>query len=100
MTSIAYLERGDAWMALAIPRGLRRRRSQRGSRRRVQIIADGSDANSAGVSLGYATNLIAGYGQEIAARACTGRGAPARVGGASSRASASGSTRGSRAATS
>ena len=28
----------------------------------VQIIADGSDANSAGVSLGYATNLIAQYG--------------------------------------
>ena len=70
-----------------------------GGRRRCRSIADGSDANSTNVALGYATNLIAGYAQEIGAR----RGVPA--GGPptrrrSSRASASGSTRGSRAATS
>jgi drug efflux transport system permease protein len=61
------LERGTAWLALVIPSGygaaLAGGRSQT-----VQIVADGSDANSAGVSLGYAANLIAGYGQEVAAR--------------------------------
>jgi ABC-2 type transport system permease protein len=31
------------------------------------VIADGSDANSTSVALGYATNLIAGYQQELAA---------------------------------
>jgi ABC-2 type transport system permease protein len=34
----------------------------------VQIVADGSDANSAGVSLGYATNLIADYSREVSWR--------------------------------
>lgn len=61
-----YLERGSAWMALAIPSGfgagIADRRPQT-----VQIVADGSDANSATVSLGYAANLIALYGQEKAA---------------------------------
>jgi ABC-2 type transport system permease protein len=62
-----YLEHGDAWLAITIPAGYE---EAIGSRRSgsVQIIADGSDANSAGVSLGYATNLIAGYGQELSAR--------------------------------
>ena len=76
-----YLEHGDAWMAVAIPAGLRR--GDRHARRRasVQIIADGSDANSAGVSLGYATNLIAGYGQEFARRRSDrAAAAPARAG--------------------
>jgi ABC-2 type transport system permease protein len=34
----------------------------------VQIVADGTDANSAGMSMGYASNLIATYAQELAAR--------------------------------
>jgi drug efflux transport system permease protein len=62
-----YLERGDAWLAITIPAGYDEAIGSRGSGS-VQIIADGSDANSAGVSLGYATNLIAGYGQELSAR--------------------------------
>src|SRR5829696_362988 len=71
-----YLERGHAWMALAIPGGygdtLRRGRPQT-----VQVIADGSDANSTNVALGYATNLIAAYTQELAAaRAPAGISAP------------------------
>ena len=60
-----YLESGTAWLAVAIPPGygdgLLAGRTQT-----VQVLADGSDANSAGVSLGYATNLIAQYSQEIA----------------------------------
>ena len=62
------LERGDAWMALVVPPGYGSALAS-GHSQAVQIVADGSDANSAGVSMSYATNLIAGYGQEIAARA-------------------------------
>jgi ABC-2 type transport system permease protein len=58
-----FLERGTAWLALAIPAGYAESLAS-GRRATVQIVADGSDANSAGVSLGYATNLIASAGQE------------------------------------
>jgi ABC-2 type transport system permease protein len=62
-----YLEHGDAWMALVIPLGYGR--SVAGGRPAVvQVLADGSDANSTNIALGYATNLIAGYSQEIAAQ--------------------------------
>ena len=54
-------------MALAIPAGYGER-VDAGRPQTVQVVADGSDANSAGVALGYATNLIAVYAQEIAAR--------------------------------
>ena len=70
-----YLERGDAWLAVAIPAGYDEAIGSRGSAA-VQIIADGSDANSAGVSLGYATNLIAGYGLELTARRALGAAGP------------------------
>jgi ABC-2 type transport system permease protein len=62
------LERSEAWMALVVPRGYGAALAT-GQPQAVQIVADGSDANSAGVSLSYASNLIAGYGQELAARA-------------------------------
>ncbi|HUR32748.1 MAG TPA: ABC transporter permease [Vicinamibacterales bacterium] len=64
----AVLERGEAWMALIVPRGFGAALAG-GQPQAVQIVADGSDANSAGVSMSYATSLIAAYGQEIAARA-------------------------------
>ena len=69
----APLERGDAWMALVIPRGYGAALAS-GQAQAVQIVADGSDANSAGVSLSYASNLVASYGQEIAARAAVAAG--------------------------
>jgi ABC-2 type transport system permease protein len=62
-----YLEQGDAWLAVAIPAGYDEAIGSGGSAA-VQVIADGSDANSAGVSMGYVTNLIATYGQELTAR--------------------------------
>jgi drug efflux transport system permease protein len=71
-----YLEHGDAWLAVTIPAGYDEALAAWGSGA-VQIIADGSDANSAGVSLGYATNLIAGYGQELSARRASLGAAPA-----------------------
>jgi drug efflux transport system permease protein len=61
------LESGDAWMAVVIPRGYGAG-LERGDAQSIQVVADGSDANSAGVSLSYATNLIAAYGQEVSAR--------------------------------
>ena len=71
-----YLEHGNAWLAVTIPAGYDEAIGSRGSGA-VQIIADGSDANSAGVSLGYATNLIAGYSQELRARRMLQPSAPA-----------------------
>lgn len=62
-----WLERGRAWMALDIPAGFGATLG-RGAPQSVQVVADGTDANSTTVALGYATNLIAGYSQELAAR--------------------------------
>jgi ABC-2 type transport system permease protein len=61
-----YLDGGHAGMALTIPPGYADSLSA-GRPQAVQIIADGSDANSATVALGYATNLIAAYAQDLAA---------------------------------
>jgi ABC-2 type transport system permease protein len=61
-----YLERGQAWMALAIPTAYGET-LERGRPQKVQVIADGSDANSTNVALGYATSLVAAYSQELAA---------------------------------
>jgi len=62
-----YLERGQAWMALTIPRGYGDGVAA-GRPQAVQVVADGSDANSTNVALGYATNLVAGYSQQLARR--------------------------------
>ena len=62
-----YLERGRAWMALGIPAEYAETLG-RGRPQSVQVVADGTDANSTTVALGYATNLIAVYSQEQAAR--------------------------------
>ena len=61
-----YLHRGRAWMALSIPAGYGRDIAA-GQPVTVQVIADGTDANSTTVALGYATSLIGGYAQELAA---------------------------------
>ena len=61
----AFLERGRAWMALSIPAGYGEALGA-GRPQAVQVIADGSDANSTNIGLGYATSLIAGYAQQLA----------------------------------
>jgi ABC-2 type transport system permease protein len=68
-----YLERGRAWLALSIPVGYGRELAA-GRPVDVQVIADGSDSNSTTVALGYATSLIGGFAQELAASAAAGRG--------------------------
>lgn len=70
-----WLDRGDAWLALAIPPGygadVRSGRSVA-----LQVVADGSDASSTNVALGYTRSLVAGYAQDVLAE---------RVGGARAR---------------
>src|SRR4051794_29248853 len=61
-----YLERGHAWMAVVIPAGYGKGVGA-GRPQTLQIIADGSDANSSSVGLGYATRLLEDYGQQLAA---------------------------------
>jgi ABC-2 type transport system permease protein len=73
-----FLVSGDAWLALAIPAGYG---ADLAAARpvRVQVVADGSDANSTNVALGYATGLVAGYAQELVASASQGLAAGARA---------------------
>jgi ABC-2 type transport system permease protein len=59
-----WLERGLAWLALVVPSGYQRDIAT-GRSAVVQVVADGTDANSTNVALGYAASLVAGYAQEI-----------------------------------
>ncbi|MSO83357.1 MAG: ABC transporter permease [Acidobacteria bacterium] len=61
-----YLDGGDAWMALTIPAGYEAR-IRTGRPAAVQLIADGTDANSTNVALGYARALVASYARELSA---------------------------------
>ena len=68
-----YLEDGRAWMALSIPVGYGQQVGA-GRPATVQIVADGTDANSTNIAVGYASNLVAAYAQQLlAARVPGGR---------------------------
>jgi ABC-2 type transport system permease protein len=75
-----YLESGEAWMALSIPASYGQTVAA-GRSATVQIVADGSDANSTNIAMGYATNLIAGYAQEMIDERRRVSGVPLDVGG-------------------
>jgi len=61
-----YLDGNRAWLALAIPTGFER--AVRNNRPAVvQIVADGSDASSTTIALGYAQSLVAAYSQDLSA---------------------------------
>src|SRR5687767_2771226 len=60
-----YLDSGRAWMALAIPADYGERIGARPPST-IQVVADGTDANSTTVALGYAGNLVASYERELA----------------------------------
>ena len=62
----AFLQRGDAWIALAIPTGYGAS-IQEGAPASLQVVADGSDSNSTTVALGYATALIGEYATDLIA---------------------------------
>jgi ABC-2 type transport system permease protein len=59
-----YLGGGRAWMALSIPARYGANVAA-GRPATLQIVADGSDASSTNIAMGYASNLIAGYAQEL-----------------------------------
>ena len=75
-----YIEKGEAWMAVAIPpqygEGL-----QAGRPVQLQIVADGSDASSTNIALGYASNLIADYAQDLVQRSARTSGSSSASGG-------------------
>ena len=57
-------DRGEVSMGLVIPNGFERDLS-RGDTARVQLIADGSDAYSASVAMGYAEQIIGAHSRRI-----------------------------------
>jgi ABC-2 type transport system permease protein len=61
-----YLEHGQAWMALSIPVGYGQQVGA-GQPTTVQVVADGTDANSTNMALGYANALVASYAQQLVA---------------------------------
>ena len=61
-----YLDGGTAWMALSIPSDYGER-IRRGRTAAVQVVADGTDANSTNVALGYAGALVSAYSREVGA---------------------------------
>jgi ABC-2 type transport system permease protein len=71
----SYLDSGRAWMALTIPAEYGRR-IRAGTPTTVQVVADGTDANSTNVALGYAGALIADYAREQASAAGLASGPP------------------------
>ena len=73
-----YLDGGDAWMAISIPPDYGRTIAS-STRTTLQIVADGTDANSTGVAMGYAQMLITGYLQDLIA--ATAPGVPGPVAG-------------------
>ncbi|MCC7009222.1 MAG: ABC transporter permease [Acidobacteria bacterium] len=65
------LQRGLAWLAIVIPPGFGDRLAappaETGGRAAVQVIADGTDANSSGVALAYVQGLVGQYNALTAA---------------------------------
>jgi ABC-2 type transport system permease protein len=60
----AYLDSGRAWMAMVIPAGYGTN-LQQGRPSTLQVVADGTDANSTNVALGYAGALVTSYAREL-----------------------------------
>jgi ABC-2 type transport system permease protein len=58
-----HLSHGDAWLGLVIPSGFEQAidSGTAGQRMDVQLLADGTDANSSGIALAYASGLVRDY---------------------------------------
>ena len=76
----ADLASGRAWLAIVVPSGFGEALAGHGpaTNRVVQVLADGTDANSSGVALAYALSLISEFGAEV--RADEARWTPAPAG--------------------
>jgi ABC-2 type transport system permease protein len=75
------LDRGEVQMALVIPSDFASR-LESGREAPVQIIADGSDANTAGIALGYADVVVRDYSGRIVRERIARQGGPSPAGGA------------------
>jgi ABC-2 type transport system permease protein len=66
-----YLATGTAWLGVVVPAGFGDALMGKGdaSMRKVQLLADGSDANSSGLALAYASSLVGQFNQVRAAEA-------------------------------
>ena len=64
-----YLSGGGAWLALVIPAGLQSRLDRAGASDRidVQLLADGTDANSSGIALAYAAGVVRDFNGSLLA---------------------------------
>lgn len=74
------LDAGDALVALHIPRGFADDVSH-GRPATVQLLVDGTDANTANVALGYATQIVGRYGMQRGAAVSAQVGTPVSGGG-------------------
>lgn len=65
----ADLARGRAWLAIVVPSGFGEAVSGHGpdAERIVQVLADGTDANSSGVALAYAAGLVSEFDAAVRA---------------------------------
>jgi ABC-2 type transport system permease protein len=70
-----YLQRGTAWVALAIPTGYGAAIHSM-TPVSLQVVADGTDSNSTTVALGYATSLVNDYAQELVSQRAAAAGTP------------------------
>ncbi len=63
------LAQGRAWLAIVVPRGLEDAVEGRGaaSARQIQVLADGTDANSSGLAIAYASALVGEFNAAVAA---------------------------------
>jgi ABC-2 type transport system permease protein len=78
----ADLALGRAWLAIVVPAGLGDALEGAGSdrARTVQILADGTDANSSGLALAYASSVVGEFNVGLAAaRGVAGSGIDGRV---------------------
>jgi len=74
------LDRGDVLLGVNIPRGFAADLA-RGRPTAVQLLVDGSSANTANVALGYATQIIGRYGLQRGAQIAARAGVPSAAGG-------------------
>ncbi len=58
------IDKGTAMMGLVIPIGFAEK-VESGGKAQVQVILDGSDANTASIILGYATAIVQGYSTKV-----------------------------------
>lgn len=66
-----YLSTGKAWLGIVVPAGFGDALEGKGNaaKQQVQLLADGSDANSSGLALAYASSVVSQFNQVRAAEA-------------------------------